>query len=60
MSDLRPNYIHYQHMPEISTHILEGTGVLVFDHSNHIAFINKSKRATEHAIEDFKGVFGKH
>jgi len=26
--------------------VLEGTGVLVFDHSNRIVYINESKRAT--------------
>ena len=40
--------------------MLEGTGALVFDHSNRIVYMNTSKRATLQALDLYMEKFDKH
>ncbi len=39
--------------------MLEGTGSLVFDHSNRVIFLNESKRASLRAFDMFMEEFDK-
>ena len=60
ISDLTPNYellINQVHISE--GEVLEGTGSLVFDHSNRVIYLNESKRASLRAFDMFMEEFDK-
>lgn len=55
---LQPNYeTHFSQLENSEGEVLEGTGVLVFDHSNRIVYLNESKRATHWGFDLFMESF---
>jgi hypothetical protein len=58
VSDLQPNYEVLLSQADISEgQVLEGTGSLVFDHSNSIVYLCESQRATLQAFDMFLDPF---
>lgn len=58
VADLRPLYEQHIIQAHVSEGlVLEGTGSLVFDHSNSVVYLNESKRATLRAFDMYMEEF---